>query len=123
MKASAVAETPPVISSITPRSHVMSATKVMIVIACNTWKSERMSLLNIEEKMIEVVKRRCRCGLNASCGKKNCSRTSLHTNNSSGKVVNMFNPKQNRATLINVSDYKEESLLALRFKMMHQTYR
>jgi len=51
MNASAVAETPPVISSMTPRSHVMSAK-------------------NIDENKMVVVKNMCRCGLNASCGKK-----------------------------------------------------
>jgi hypothetical protein len=35
-------------------------------------------------------------------------RTSLQTNSSSGSVVNIFSPKQNRATLINVSFYEEE---------------
>lgn len=32
-------------------------------------------------------------------------RTSLQTNNSSGRVVNMFSPKQKRATLMRVSSY------------------
>ena len=63
-------------------------------------------VLNIDENKIDVVKSRCRCGLKASCEKKNCSMTSLQTNNSSGRVVNMFKPKQNRATLIKVSDYE-----------------
>lgn len=67
------------------------------------------------------VKKTCRFMLNDSCAKKYCSMTyktdvnsaekgrtaiiltSLHTNNSSGSVVNMFKPKQNRATLIRVS--------------------
>lgn len=55
------------------------------------------------EKRITVVKKTCRCILKDSCGKKNCSMTSRHTNNSSGRVVNMFKPKQKRATLISVS--------------------
>lgn len=75
-----------------------------------------------------VVKNRCRCWLNTSCEKKNCSTTwskhvktesmgekigdfrlaSLQTNSSNGKVVNMFNPKANRATLIRVSFYNKE---------------
>jgi len=84
MKARAVAETPPVISKVTPKSQVIRAR-------------------SIDAQSIVVVKNKCRCGLKLSCEKKYCSMTSLHTNNSSGSVVNMFNPKQNRATLISVS--------------------
>jgi len=84
MNARVVAETPPVISSMTPKSQVTSAT-------------------NIEDNKIVDVKNTCRCMLNVSWEKKYCSMTSLHTNSSSGKVVNMFNPKQKRATLIRVS--------------------
>ena len=51
-----------------------------------------------------VVKNMWRCMLKGSCGKKYCSMTSRHTKSSSGSVVNMFRPKQNRATLISVSN-------------------
>jgi len=62
-----------------------------------------MSEMNMAETMSDVVKSRCRCGLNASCEKKYCSMTSLQTKSSKGSVVNMFKPKQKRATLIKVS--------------------
>jgi len=84
INARAVAETPPVISSMTPRSQVMRATAR-------------------EERRMAVVKKRCRCWLKDSCVKKYCSITSRHTNSSRGRVVNMFRPKQKRATLIRVS--------------------
>lgn len=84
MYASAVAETPPVISSVTPRSQVIN---------------ER----SIDEKRIVVVKKTCRWRLKLSCEKKYCSITSLQTNSSKGNVVNMFSPKQKRATLISIS--------------------
>ena len=84
MKARAVAETPPVISSMTPRSQVMRETVS-------------------EEMMMAEVKNRCRSIENGSCAKKYCSITSRQTKSSSGRVVNMLRPKQNRATLIRVS--------------------
>lgn len=84
MKARVVAETPPVISNMTPKSQVISAT-------------------SIDANRMVVVKKTCRCMLNVSWEKKYCSITSLHTNNSSGRVVNMLRPKQKRATLISVS--------------------
>lgn len=80
-----------------------------------------MDVRSIEAKRTVVVKKRWRCMLNVSCEKKYCSmtysvirvystafkrdiyRTSLHTNNSNGSVVNIFSPKQNLATLIRVS--------------------
>ena len=58
----------------------------------------------MEEQRMAVVKNMWRCMLKGSCGKKYCSMTSRHTKSSSGSVVNMFRPKQNRATLINVSN-------------------
>lgn len=55
MKANAVAETPPVISSITPRSQVMRETKSFVsnqqVLNIGSYA------LNIEANKIEVVKR------------------------------------------------------------------
>jgi len=84
MKASAVADAPPVISSMTPRSQVIKAT-------------------NMEEIRIVVVKKTWRCKLKDSWEKKYCSMTSLQTNSSSGRVVNMLRPKQKRAILIIVS--------------------
>lgn len=84
MNAKAVAETPPVISRVIPRSHV------------------RRDII-IEAKRIDVVKSICRSWLNDSCEKKYCSITSRHTNNSRGRVVNILSPKQNRATFMSVS--------------------
>ena len=83
----------------------------------------RKDVRSMAAQRIVVVKKTCRCILNGSCEKKYCSttwptrysinelsiaherpgRTSRHTNSSSGRVVNMFNPKQKRATLIIVS--------------------
>lgn len=57
----------------------------------------------MEEQRMTVVKKMCRCMWKGSLSKKYCSMTSRQTNSSSGSVVNMFRPKQNRATLINVS--------------------
>lgn len=56
-----------------------------------------------EAESMDVVKKTCRCMLNDSWEKKNCSTTSLQTKSSSGNVVNMFMPKQNLATLMRVS--------------------
>jgi len=84
MNASAVADTPPVISSITPRSQVMRETVR-------------------EAMMMADVKKRWRSIEKGSCEKKYCSMTSRQTKSSKGRVVNMFIPKQNRATLIRVS--------------------
>jgi hypothetical protein len=78
MKASAVAETPPVISSITPRSHVTSATKGKgeksqcdknIDLGC------QIKVPNMDASKMVVVKNICRWRLKDSCEKKNCSIT------------------------------------------------
>ena len=81
-------------------------------------------LRSMDAKRMVVVKKTCRFMLKASCGKKYCSitcqgpgksltrcrhreqsgfHTSRQTKSSNGNVVNIFNPKQNRATLIRVS--------------------
>lgn len=88
MKAKAVAETPPVISSATPRSHVNRATSV-------------------EATRIVVVNSTCRCKLKGSWGKKYCSMTSRQTKSSNGRVVNMLSPKQKRATLMSVLSFEK----------------
>ena len=65
--ASAVAETPPVISSVTPRSHVMRDTESRV--SC-VWRARRMGrnvrALNMDEKRMTVVKKTWRCMLKAS---------------------------------------------------------
>lgn len=78
MNARAVADTPPVISSMTPRSQVISATKNN-----KDWTSvhrsnvsyEMKEVPNMAENRIDVVKKICRCWLKDSCEKKNCSIT------------------------------------------------
>ena len=71
MKARAVADAPPVISSMTPRSHVTSATAVIVRAVAASLIS--VYSLIIDEEINAVVKKTCRCMLKGSCGKKNCS--------------------------------------------------
>lgn len=63
MNASAVADTPPVISSMTPRSHVMRATtkwmKRNSALAIRRTLFE-VNVLNIDATRMDVVKRTCR---------------------------------------------------------------
>ena len=96
----------------------------------------RKNVQSMAAQRIVVVKKTCRCMLNASWEKKYCSttyptrgymsellvtyerpeRTSRQTNSSNGSVVNMFRPKQNRATLIRVSFWDHERRLDEREK-------
>jgi len=59
MYASAVAETPPVISRVTPRSQVINATasRSVLVLGMGKWHNDVRS---IDEKSIVVVKKTCR---------------------------------------------------------------
>ena len=78
MYASAVADTPPVISSVTPRSHVMSDTVGRQAGELSLGGKGRGQILyapNMAETRITVVKKICRCILKASWEKKNCSIT------------------------------------------------
>ena len=59
--------------------------------------------LIMEDMRMAVVKKTWRCMWKGSFSKKYCSMTSRQTKSSSGSVVNMFSPKQNRATLMSVS--------------------
>lgn len=74
MKARAVAETPPVISSMTPKSQVIIATEPETIQAV-VGRYRENSVPNIDDNNSVVVKNRCRCGLKSSCEKKNCSIT------------------------------------------------
>lgn len=87
MKARAVADAPPVISSMTPRSQVIRATVnteneirnqneyiyiyIYVRLAIGTEDDARI----MDANRIEVVKKTCRCMLNDSWEKKNCSMT------------------------------------------------
>jgi hypothetical protein len=76
MYASAVAETPPVISSVTPRSQVMSDTVVMSAFqTAEKVDGVEVCALSIAAKRMAEVKKMCRCMLKASCEKKYCSIT------------------------------------------------
>ena len=117
MKASAVADAPPVISSMIPRSQVTSATVVCVRMVDSSSKElltdhrrgdqrcrEEDVSLHVERFMREeelLYDLRCSLAVeHTGCSEMH---TSLQTNSSSGSVVNMFNPKQKRATLIRVS--------------------
>lgn len=126
MKASAVAEIPPVISRVTPRSHVTRETRLDVSDRVNKKRAKSRSRTQHrreedgagEEQMtlrVEAFVReevlfddlhigRVRPTLPHWIANQNVP-TSLQTNNSRGSVVNMFSPKQNRATLIKVSFY------------------
>jgi hypothetical protein len=75
--ASAVAETPPVISSVTPRSQVTSDTVCHVSFQTMAEKVGGVEVCarSIEAKRMAVVKKMCRCMLKASCEKKYCSIT------------------------------------------------
>lgn len=82
MKARAVAETPPVISSMTPRSQVIRETVIQVIGygAVLVWMRRygvgmEGDVRSMEAKRMEVVKKRWRCMLNTSCEKKYCSMT------------------------------------------------
>ena len=68
-----------------------------------TRREGRGDALIMEEQRMAVVKKTWRCMWKGSFSKKYCSMTSRQTKSSSGSVVNMFSPKQNRAMLISVS--------------------
>lgn len=127
MNASAVAETPPVISSVTPRSQVISDTVVMPArVSCVAENfeqgrrartdhggdeddgSEENVPLHVEGLVREEILLNYLYGPTSSWRgalfiKKGKRCTSRHTKSSSGSVVNIFSPKQNRAKLIRVS--------------------
>ncbi|CAG8678363.1 3923_t:CDS:2 [Acaulospora colombiana] len=91
MNASAVAATPPAISNTTPKSHVRRDTTHTLVIGSLktfvlTQHGTKQDSRSKNDMAFPVPWLR-----------------SIETNNSSGNVVNIFIPKQNRATLINVS--------------------
>ena len=56
-----------------------------------------------EKKLLDYLYGRNFCHTNHKMGRESISLTSRHTKSSSGSVVNMFSPKENRAMLIRVS--------------------
>jgi hypothetical protein len=65
--ASAVAETPPVISSVTPKSHVTRDTSgVCVYQLCGAARRMDGRVLSMDEKRMTVVKKTWRCMLKAS---------------------------------------------------------
>ena len=151
MNARAVADTPPVISSITPRSQVMSETRMEYEKRLDSreteWWYDRMGTYGAWKRrgwkwwrrrvcacwMVRVRKRIARWPRSQNMNNNSFDEygrfqskwmlTSLHTKSSNGRVVNIFNPKQNLATLIKVSFFNRTSIFPRSSHVEKKTWR